>query len=34
MTDHLGSRQRQILELLLTNKEGLYIDEIARQLAI
>lgn len=34
MTDHLGSRQRQILELLLANKEGLYIDEIARQLAI
>jgi predicted ArsR family transcriptional regulator len=34
MTDHLGSRQRQILELLLINKEGLYIDEIARQLNI
>jgi predicted ArsR family transcriptional regulator len=34
MADHLGSRQRQILELLLANKEGLYIDEIARQLSI
>jgi DeoR family transcriptional regulator, suf operon transcriptional repressor len=34
MSDHLGSRQRQILELLLINKEGLYIDEIAKQLVI
>jgi DeoR family transcriptional regulator, suf operon transcriptional repressor len=34
MADHLGLRQRQILELLLANKEGLYIDEIARQLNI
>jgi predicted ArsR family transcriptional regulator len=34
MSDHLGLRQRQILDLLLANKEGLYIDEIARQLHI
>jgi len=30
MADHIGSRQRQILELLLEHKEGLCIDEIAK----
>jgi DeoR family transcriptional regulator, suf operon transcriptional repressor len=30
MADHIGSRQRQILELLLEHKEGLCIDDIAK----
>jgi DeoR family transcriptional regulator, suf operon transcriptional repressor len=34
MADHIGSRQRQILELLLKNKEGLCIDEMAKTLHI
>lgn len=34
MADQIGSRQRQILELLLENKEGLCIDEIAKALHI
>lgn len=34
MADQIGSRQRQILELLLENKDGLCIDEIARALNI
>ncbi len=34
MADQIGSRQRQILELLLENKDGLCIDEIARTLNI
>ena len=34
MTDRISSRQRQILELLLTNKAGLSIDEIASALDI
>ena len=34
MADHLRSRQRQLLELLLENKEGLCIDEMAKALAI
>lgn len=34
MADHIGSRQRQILELLLENKEGLCIDGIAKSLSI
>jgi predicted ArsR family transcriptional regulator len=34
MADTIGSRQRQILELLLEHKEGLSIDEIAKSLNI
>jgi DeoR family transcriptional regulator, suf operon transcriptional repressor len=34
MADQLGSRQRQILELLLEHKAGLCIDEIAKTLNI
>ncbi len=34
MADTIGSRQRQILELLLEHKEGLCIDEIAKLLNI
>lgn len=34
MADHIGSRQRQILELLLEHKEGLCIDEIAKTVNI
>ncbi|MEQ1739489.1 MAG: HTH domain-containing protein [Methyloglobulus sp.] len=34
MADQIGSRQRQILELLLENKEGLCIDEMAKALHI
>ncbi|WP_394754810.1 helix-turn-helix transcriptional regulator [Crenothrix sp.] len=34
MVDHIGSRQRQILELLLENKKGLCIDDIAKALNI
>jgi predicted ArsR family transcriptional regulator len=34
MADHIGSRQRQILELLLEHKEGLCIDEMAKSLSI
>ncbi len=34
MADQIGSRQRQILELLLEHKEGLCIDEIAKALNI
>ncbi|NOU22589.1 MAG: HTH domain-containing protein [Methyloglobulus sp.] len=34
MADQIGSRQRQILELLLEHKDGLCIDEIARALNI
>jgi DeoR family transcriptional regulator, suf operon transcriptional repressor len=34
MADHIGSRQRQLLELLLQNKDGLCIDEIAKTLTI
>ncbi|NOT13896.1 MAG: HTH domain-containing protein [Methylococcaceae bacterium] len=34
MTDTVGSRQRQILDLLLGNKVGLSIDEIAKVLSI
>jgi DeoR family transcriptional regulator, suf operon transcriptional repressor len=34
MANHIGSRQRQILDLLLENKEGLCIDEIAKRLNI
>ncbi len=34
MADQIGSRQRQILELLLENKEGLCIDEIAKVFTI
>ncbi len=34
MVDQIGSRQRQILELLLEHKEGLCIDEIAKALSI
>lgn len=34
MAEHVGSRQRQLLELLIENKAGLYIDEIAKALGI
>jgi DeoR family transcriptional regulator, suf operon transcriptional repressor len=34
MADQIGSRQRQILELLLEHKDGLCIDEIAKALSI
>jgi DeoR family transcriptional regulator, suf operon transcriptional repressor len=34
MTDQIGSRQRQLLDLLLEHKEGLCIDEIAKALDI
>ncbi len=34
MADQIGSRQRQILELLLENKQGLCIDDIAKALNI
>ena len=34
MTDRISSRQHQILELLLTNRAGLSIDEIAHSLSI
>ncbi|SJM94610.1 helix-turn-helix transcriptional regulator [Crenothrix polyspora] len=34
MADHIGSRQRQLLELLLENKEGLCIDDMAKALTI
>jgi DeoR family transcriptional regulator, suf operon transcriptional repressor len=34
MADSIGSRQRQLLELLLKNKEGLCIDELAKALCI
>lgn len=30
MADHIGTRQRQILELLLENKEGLCIDDFTK----
>ena len=34
MAEHIGSRQRQLLELLIENKAGLCIDEIAKTLGI
>lgn len=34
MADHVGARQRQIMELLLENKEGQSIDEMAKTLDI
>jgi DeoR family transcriptional regulator, suf operon transcriptional repressor len=34
MPDQIGSRQRQLLELLLEHKEGLCIDELAKTLGI
>ena len=34
MTNKISSRQRQILDLLLKNKAGLSIDEIANELDI
>jgi len=34
MIDQMGSRQRQILELLLESKTGLFIDEISKSLEI
>jgi DeoR family transcriptional regulator, suf operon transcriptional repressor len=34
MADQIGSRQRQILELLLEHKEGLCIDKMAKALGI
>lgn len=34
MADHIGLRQRELLELLLENKSGLCIDDIAKTLSI